>query len=267
MSGIRVDDLTLDGPDNGIRITSNPAHGGLVEDVVYQDICIRNAKSPIVFDTAFSFPGKGIELLPVYDDITLRNVRLAGGGKVQFNGFDATHRIGVTLDGVMALDKPDLYRAQAIHTDLTLGPGPVNLVFTGDDSIVTGKEIKAIYPPAPPSSFPSRSGDLVFSHALGAAADTCSQVNLWSVRMRILIVDDSVVMRKIVEGALRHAGLELTEAQHAANGAEGLAALEDAAARGELFDLILCDVHMPVLDGLGFLRRSPSAISGPAHRW
>ncbi len=146
VSGIRVDDLTLDGPDNGIRITSNPAHGGLVEDVVYQDICIRNAKSPIVFDTAFSFPGKGIELLPVYDDITLRNVRLAGGGKVQFNGFDATHRIGVTLDGVMALDKPDLYRAQAIHTDLTLGPGPVNLVFTGDDSIVTGKEIKGNLP-------------------------------------------------------------------------------------------------------------------------
>jgi two-component system chemotaxis response regulator CheY len=81
--------------------------------------------------------------------------------------------------------------------------------------------------------------------------------------MRILIVDDSVVMRKIVEGALRHAGLELTEAQHAANGAEGLAALEDAAARGELFDLILCDVHMPVLDGLGFLREKSQRNLGP----
>jgi polygalacturonase len=146
VSGIRVEDLSLDGPDNGIRITSNPAHGGLVEDVVYQDVCIRNSRSPIALDTAFSFPGKGVQQLPVYDDITLRNVRLAGGGKIQFNGFDATHRIGVTLDGVLTLDKPDLYRSQAIHTDLTLGPGPVNLVFTGDDSTSSGNAGRSSLP-------------------------------------------------------------------------------------------------------------------------
>ena len=33
VSGIRIEDLSLDGPDNGIRITSNPTQGGLVEDV------------------------------------------------------------------------------------------------------------------------------------------------------------------------------------------------------------------------------------------
>jgi polygalacturonase len=146
VSGIRVDDLSLDGPDNGLRIASNAAHGGLVEDIVYRDVCIRNAKAPILFDTAFSFPGKGIEQMPVYDDITLRNVRLSGGGKVQFNGFDATHRIGVTLDGVLALDKPEIYRSQAIHTDLTFGPGPVNFIFIGDNSTVTGKEIPGTLP-------------------------------------------------------------------------------------------------------------------------
>jgi polygalacturonase len=146
VSGIRVDDLSLDGPDSGLRVTSNAAHGGLVEDVVYQDVCIRNAKAPILFDTAFSFPGKGIHQVPVYDDITLRNVRLSGGGKVQFNGFDATHRIGVTLDGVLALDNPGLYRSQAIHTDIAFGPGPVNFVFTGDDSTVTGQETPGTLP-------------------------------------------------------------------------------------------------------------------------
>lgn len=154
VSGVRVTDLSLDGPDNGIHVTSNATHGGLVEDVVYQDICIRNAKAPILFDTAFSFPGKGIELLPVYDDITLHNVRVTGGGKVQFNGFDATHRIGVTLDGVLALDKPDIYRAQAIHTDLTFGPGPVNPIFTGDDSTVTGKEVSGTLPSCAASFVP-----------------------------------------------------------------------------------------------------------------
>jgi polygalacturonase len=142
VSQIRVQDLSLDGPDYGIRIHSSAGHGGPVEDVVYSDVCIRDSKNPIDFDTAYSFPGKEIIALPEYRDIVLRNVRLLGGGRIQLNGFDKTHRIDVTLDGVLALDRPDLYRAQALHTDITFGPGPVNLVFTGDDSTVTGKEAK-----------------------------------------------------------------------------------------------------------------------------
>jgi polygalacturonase len=139
VSGVRVTDLTLDGPDNGIRIKSNASRGGLVDDVVYEDVCIRESKNPIFFDTTYTFPGKAVGMIPVYQDITLRDVRIAGGGRIQLNGFDATHRIGVRLDGVVTLDGEKAYKASAIHTDLTLGPGPVNLVFTGDDSTVTGK--------------------------------------------------------------------------------------------------------------------------------
>jgi polygalacturonase len=141
VSGIRVEDLSLDGPDNGLRIKSNATKGGPVEDVVYEDVCIRDAKYPILFDSTYSFPGKGATQLPVYTDITLRNVRILGGGKVQFNGFDHEHRVGVTFDGVIALDSPEHYKVQANHSDLTYGPGPLNLIFTGDDSIVTGKEV------------------------------------------------------------------------------------------------------------------------------
>lgn len=146
VSQILVRDLSLDGPDNGIRIKSNPSKGGLVEDVLYEDICIRNSKYPIVFDTAYSFPGKGVDQFPVYQGITLRNVRITGGGKLQFNGFDHTHRIAVALDGVLLLDGAVRYKAQAIHTDLTFGPGPVNPIFTGDDSTVIGKEVNGSLP-------------------------------------------------------------------------------------------------------------------------
>ena len=73
-------------------------------------------------------------------------MRLSGGGRVQFNGFDNTHRIDVTLDGVLALDRPDQYHAEALHTDITFGPGPVNLVLGGDDSTVTGKQVKGSLP-------------------------------------------------------------------------------------------------------------------------
>jgi polygalacturonase len=143
---VRVQDLSLDGPDNGIRIKSNASRGGLVQDVVYDDICIRDSQYPILFDTAYSFPGKGIDMVPEYQDITLHNVRISGGGKIQFNGFDKTHRIGVTLDGVLVVDAPERYKPQATHTDFTLGPGPVNLVLIGDDSTVTGKPAAASLP-------------------------------------------------------------------------------------------------------------------------
>ena len=68
--------------------------------------------------------------------------------------------------------------------------------------------------------------------------------------VRALIVDDSSVMRKIVERSLRQAGLELSEVKEASNGAEALAIL--ATSRVEL---ILCDINMPVMDGLEFVTR------------
>jgi two-component system chemotaxis response regulator CheY len=81
--------------------------------------------------------------------------------------------------------------------------------------------------------------------------------------MRVLIIDDSVVMLKIVESALRHAGLETAEILTAPNGAEALATLETLAMQGETLDLIFCDVHMPVLDGLGFLIEKPRRNLAP----
>jgi len=68
-------------------------------------------------------------------------------------------------------------------------------------------------------------------------------------KLRVLIVDDSAVMRKIVERALRQGGLDLGEVLEAGNGAEALTAV----AKGPL-DLILSDINMPVMDGLEFLK-------------
>jgi two-component system chemotaxis response regulator CheY len=67
--------------------------------------------------------------------------------------------------------------------------------------------------------------------------------------IRALIVDDSSVMRKIVERSLRQAGVNLSQVFEAGNGAEALAVLAD-----NHVDLILCDINMPVMDGLEFLQ-------------
>ena len=68
-------------------------------------------------------------------------------------------------------------------------------------------------------------------------------------KLKVLIVDDSSVMRKIVERALRQAGLDLGEVLEAANGAEALVEVQ----KGSL-DIILSDINMPVMDGLEFLK-------------
>ena len=75
-------------------------------------------------------------------------------------------------------------------------------------------------------------------------------------KVRALIVDDSSVMRKIVERSLRQAGVDLESVVEASNGAEALGAL-----RNGPVDLVLCDINMPVMDGLEFVRQSRSVES------
>ncbi len=72
-------------------------------------------------------------------------------------------------------------------------------------------------------------------------------------KIRALIIDDSSVMRKIIERSLRQAGIELERVVEAGNGAEALSAL-----RQSPVDLILCDINMPVMDGLEFIRQMGS---------
>ena len=67
---------------------------------------------------------------------------------------------------------------------------------------------------------------------------------------KILIVDDSSTMRKIVTRSLRQAGLEADEILEAADGQEALDLLS-----GNPVDLILSDINMPNMDGIEFLRQ------------
>ncbi len=65
---------------------------------------------------------------------------------------------------------------------------------------------------------------------------------------KIMVVDDSSMMRLAVRSALEEAGYEVVEAE---NGAD---ALDKLGSVGKL-SLIVCDVNMPIMDGLTFVRR------------
>ena len=99
-SNILVTDLSIDGADNGIRIKSNSHKGGLVHDIVYEDVCIRDTKNPIYMDSDYEHGGRDGKILPQFTGIVLRNVRIIGGGKMTLNGYDATHKLGMLFDNV-----------------------------------------------------------------------------------------------------------------------------------------------------------------------
>lgn len=70
---------------------------------------------------------------------------------------------------------------------------------------------------------------------------------------RVLLVDDSDLIRDIAVALLEDLGVAVTVAE---DGAEALEALEKArlVSDGRPFDIILMDVQMPVLDGLAATR-------------
>ena len=119
---IRVTDLSIDGADNGLRIKSNSSKGGLVQDVVYRDVCIRNTRNPILMDTDYEHFGKGGDKLPMFTGIELHDVRVEGGGTVTLQGFDDQHRLGMTFDNVYLADTTMV----ADYADLRFGQGPAN---------------------------------------------------------------------------------------------------------------------------------------------
>lgn len=65
---------------------------------------------------------------------------------------------------------------------------------------------------------------------------------------RVLVIDDSLVIRKSLSRSLSRLGYEVTVAE---NGQEGLEKMKD-----NMFDFVLCDFLMPVMDGLDCVKQS-----------
>jgi polygalacturonase len=129
---VLVRNLTIDGALNGIRIKSDPSRGGLVEDVRYQNVCIRNVTNPIVLTPHYTnFTGSHN---PEYRDIFLRDVHILTPGYYIFSGLDPQHVLGVTLDNVFA-DGVTATHILAVDARVTLGPSLGNLVPDGRNVI------------------------------------------------------------------------------------------------------------------------------------
>ena len=149
VSGINVYDLSIDGQNmgtsggssNGIRIKSDSSRGGLVNNVTYSDICVRNVSNPI-FLTPFYSTATG-SAIPQYTNILIKDFHWIAGGtntpKITLDGYDASHLNSVTLDNVV-IDGITAANVVDSYTTITLGPGAVNFTPpTGNGATVTNK--------------------------------------------------------------------------------------------------------------------------------
>ena len=66
---------------------------------------------------------------------------------------------------------------------------------------------------------------------------------------KVLIIDDSAVMRKIIQRNIQQSGLLVDEFVEAADGREGLEKITS-----NNIDLILCDWNMPNMTGIDFVK-------------
>ncbi len=146
VSDVKVYDLSIDGQNmgtsggssNGIRIKSDSSRGGLVNNVTYSDICVRNLSNPILLTPKYS-TATGTSI-PQYTGIKIQDFHGLSGGsntpKVTLDGYDASHLNSITLDNVV-LDGITAANVTASYTNVTLGPGNVNFTPSGTGVTVT----------------------------------------------------------------------------------------------------------------------------------
>ncbi len=182
-SHILVRNLTLDGTTNGIRIKSDLSRGGLVHDVTYQNVCMRNVKYPLLLTPRYS--KKQGDLIPWYRDITLRNIHILTPGRYILVGKDAKYPLGVQLDNVWADGLGDS-KIDAEFANFIYGPEIGNLILSGYD--VSNKQITGSkrgtpidcagkFPPFPVNQSVPESAENVphYDHALYVSLDSTAE--------------------------------------------------------------------------------------------
>jgi polygalacturonase len=136
---------------NGIRIKSDISRGGLVDNIVYRDICMRDQNNPLLISTAYNplFAG---ELYPEFSRVSLENIRHVTCMNtkplvVNIEGHSAVRRTGpVTLDNVV-IDNIGPLNVYAEYADITLGPGGANFTPAGVDVNLTDNSAAERPPP------------------------------------------------------------------------------------------------------------------------
>jgi polygalacturonase len=147
VQNVHVYDLTIDADSrpvgheahaadfNGIRIKTDESRGGLVDNITYEDVCLRDMVNGILISTAYNplFAGQSY---PDFRRVSFKNIRgvtckALNPSVITLDGFNATLRPEISMDNVVFDNiNPDL-SVSAEFAKFHLGPGDVNFTPTG----------------------------------------------------------------------------------------------------------------------------------------
>ncbi len=155
VNGLTVCDLTIDadsrpvgqgaspGDFNGIRVKSDASRGGLVDNVVFRNVCMRDVNNAILISTAYNPLFSGT-LIPNFKSLSFQNIHDVTclgpqAGVVTLNGYSVLYPAGpITLDNVI-VDNIGPTAVEAEFSNIVTGPGPVSFsgYIAGQDVTVT----------------------------------------------------------------------------------------------------------------------------------
>ena len=115
---------------NGIRIKSDESRGGVVDQITYTDVCLRDMVNGILISTAYNplFAGQAY---PDFGVLKFKNVRgvnchALSPSTITMEGFNATLRPDITLDNVQFDNINPTLSVASEYAAIHLGPGAVN---------------------------------------------------------------------------------------------------------------------------------------------
>ena len=156
--------------------------------------------------------------------------------------------IGMTAEQLSGLFRP-FAQAEA-STARTYGGTGLGLAICRQLTAMMGGDITVESEPGQGSTFRVW---LPLPAALGGAVGSAAEVSELP-KLRILVADDNPINQTVARAVLEAAGAEI---ETAGDGSEALARL-----RAQAFDLVLMDVHMPVMDGIEAVSRIRSGEAG-----
>ncbi|HEY6695825.1 MAG TPA: response regulator [Solirubrobacteraceae bacterium] len=176
----------------------------------------------------------------------------AGDGKLVVDVAVTDTGIGIAPGKIAALFEP--FRQEDTSTTRRFGGTGLGLAISRQLVDLMGGELTATSRPGEGSTF-----RFTASFAVSTAERPTRRRRLsLPDGLRILIVDDSAANREILRASLQS---RVTRCDEAESGEDALVLMHSAAGTGEPYELVVCDFHMPGMNGVELaqaIRKAPS---------